>query len=112
MQGAEIGVRYIANYLKGEISDFSGYEAECKQFFGERWKRCAQIANKVYLQYSDDRIDRGVYLLQYLSTRDLIDILFYYRFQKMVGGVPRYLRYKLSTFWQQVIRLFQPSLER
>jgi digeranylgeranylglycerophospholipid reductase len=107
MQGAEIGVKHIADYLEGKITDFSSYEAECKQFFGKKWRRCAQIANKVYLQYSDDRIDRGVYFLKYLSTQDLVDILFYYRFQKMAGGMQRYLIYKLSTFWQRMMGVFQ-----
>lgn len=107
MKGAEIAVKHIKDYLSGNSTDFLAYQQECQQFFGEQWNLSDRIARKVYLEYSDRRIDQGVSYLKYLSTEEVVEILFDYRFQKVVSGLQRYLLYQRDKLWQLIKKLLR-----
>jgi flavin-dependent dehydrogenase len=104
MDGAEIAARHIEDYLNQKTNDFRGYQTEMQQHFSRQWNSSEQISRRVYLEYSDARIDRGVAYLKYLNLQDIIDILFYYKFQKYLRGFQPYLLKKLIS-WLKQIRL-------
>ncbi|MGK7934107.1 MAG: NAD(P)/FAD-dependent oxidoreductase [Microcystaceae cyanobacterium] len=106
MQGAEIAAKYIHQYLNGKINDFSAYQTESKKCFEKRWNQCDTISKKVYLDYSDRRIDQGVNYLKYLNTQDIMDILFYYKLEKVSKGLKQYLGKKLDKFKQWLFSVF------
>ena len=99
MYGAEIASKHIESYLTGKVKDFSRYPKEMLTIFTSRWNISEQLSRKVYLQYSDARIDQGVNSLKYLSTKEMLDILFHYRFEQYFKGVKTYL-------WQRISRFF------
>jgi digeranylgeranylglycerophospholipid reductase len=107
MQGAEIAVKYIDQFLKDRsnnpsnigkqnINIFSKYQQEIQTYFADKWNLSEQIGKKVYLEYSDARIDQGVSYLKYFTTEDIIDILFYYNFRKVSRGIKRAFLQKLD----------------
>jgi len=99
MYGAEIATKEIIRDLEGRVKDFSSYQREMLKVFQSRWNTSEQLSKKVYLQYSDARIDQGVNSLKYLSTEEILDILFNYRFEQYLKGVRSYL-------WKKITRLF------
>ena len=104
MAGAEIASNAIVNYLEGDSSAFGNYEKEMLKVFRTTWNASEQLSRKVYLQYSDARIDQGVKSLKYLSTNEILDILFNYRFERYLKGIRSYL-------WKKFIRLFVASAQ-
>ena len=104
MAGAEIASNAIVNYLEGDSSAFGNYGKEMLKVFRTTWNASEQLSRKVYLQYSDARIDQGVKSLKYLSTNEILDILFNYRFERYLKGIRSYL-------WKKFIRLFVASAQ-
>lgn len=109
MQGAELAAKFIHQYLDGKITDFSAYQKECKERFITRWNQCEAVGKRVYLEYSDQRIDQGVNYLKYLNTQDILDILFDYKLEKVSKGFKRYLGVKLDQIKQWIFRLLRKS---
>jgi len=91
MFGAEVASRAIDNYLKGKQQDFREYQKEMLKIFQASWNASEQLSRKVYLQYSDARIDQGVSSLKYLTTAEILDILSKYRFEQYLKGIKAYL---------------------
>jgi digeranylgeranylglycerophospholipid reductase len=100
MQGAEIATQYIEASLEGKRTDLADYPRALKQYFAPKWNLSDRLSRKVYLEYSDTRIDRGVALLKYLSTQDIIDILFYYKFDRYRKGIGGFLLGKLRRWFR------------
>jgi digeranylgeranylglycerophospholipid reductase len=95
MKGAEIATKYIQEYLKNKIDKFQAYQQEMQQYFAIKWNISDRISRRVYLEYTDDAIDKRVAALKYLSTQDLLDILFDYKFEKASKILPRYSLVKI-----------------
>lgn len=102
MKGAEIAVSHIQKYLNNQIDNFSDYEQEMKAVFKDKWNFSEKINRKVYLNYSDEKIDLGVSYFKYLKLEDVMAILFNYKFDKMYGGIYPYL---LKKFTQLTVAL-------
>lgn len=102
MKSAEVACRYLEDYLQNNHQDFRSYEAELKHYFSRRWNWSEQISRKVYLEYSDARIDQGVSYLRYLSLDDILDILFHYKFEKYTKGLKGLLFQKIQIFFQYI----------
>ena len=102
MDSAQIASEYIQEYLADRTEDFSGYQKHLHQKFKRSWDISERAANTVYLNYSDHRIDQGLAYLGTLELREVIDLLFYYRFEKITKGLRRILWRKLTGFWQQI----------
>jgi len=98
MKGAEIASRHIQAYLLGKIKNFQGYQKEMQQVFAAKWTISDRISRRVYLEYSDAKIDQRVRLLKYLTTEDLTDILFDYKFTRATQIFKRYSLKKV-TLW-------------
>jgi flavin-dependent dehydrogenase len=103
MKGAAIACSYIEEYLQGKSSNFATYQRAMQQHFQPKWSLSDRLSRRVYLEYSDTRIDRGVSYLKYLSLEDIIDILFYYKFEKYTKGLGGFLVRKLRQWWSRII---------
>jgi digeranylgeranylglycerophospholipid reductase len=99
MQSAEIAVRYIDLYLTGKTQNFDGYQQEMHQVFLKSWKLSEKLGLKKYLADSDRLVDRVVNYLRPLQLEDVVDILFYYKFELASKGLGAYL-------WRKVRRVF------
>ncbi|MDX2231115.1 MAG: NAD(P)/FAD-dependent oxidoreductase [Leptolyngbyaceae cyanobacterium bins.349] len=106
MQGADIASAHIQRFLNGQINTFQPYQAEMHQVFLKTWNLCERMARKRYLQDEDEIVDKMVTYLQPLSLEDVVQILFYYRFERLSKGLPSYLMRKLDSFLTRfVVRL-------
>jgi digeranylgeranylglycerophospholipid reductase len=104
MQGAEIACQHIQNYLNHKCmdptwADFKSYQAEMHNVFLRPWNFSEKLGKKKYLQDGDEMVDKVVTYLRPLSLEDVVDILFYYRFDKVSKGLPQYILRKLDSFW-------------
>ncbi|NUN64533.1 NAD(P)/FAD-dependent oxidoreductase [Pseudanabaena biceps] len=117
MQGAEIASKYIDLFLKNSAKDsiqnnqnsFDNYQKEMQAYFANKWNLSEQIGKKVYLEYSDARIDQGVSYLKYFTIEDMIAILFYYDFSKTSRGIKRALLQKIDELISWISSLFRSS---
>lgn len=98
MYGAEISVKYIEGYLQNKLTNFAPYQKELKEHFKTRWDISEKISRKVYLSYTDAKIDRRVAALTALSTKDLTKMLFEYKFTKAYKLFGNYLIKKIRYF--------------
>lgn len=102
MKGTEIAVKCIQKYLDHQKPSFKKYEQKMKNDFAPKWNRSEQISRRVYLEYSDKKIDQGVAYLNYLSLSDIMDILFYYKFEKFTKGFKGYLKLQISKIINKI----------
>jgi hypothetical protein len=80
-----------------------------QEYFQPKWNLSDRLSRKVYLEYSDARIDQGVSYLKYLATQDIIDILFYYKFEKYTKGLGGFLLGKLRQWWRKIFPSQKPE---
>ena len=110
MQGADIACKHIEAYLDNRIADFAAYQKEMHAVFLRSWNLSEKFGMKKYLNDCDEIVDKVVTYLQPLSLEDVVDILFFYRFEKVSKGLPQYLLRKLDSFWTRFIaQLKQPA---
>jgi len=99
MRGADIASHHIQQYLTGQSLNFQAYQAEMHRVFRKAWNRSEQLSRKRYLHDRDEVIDKMVTYLQPLSLEDVVNILFFYQFEKLSKGLPQYLARKLNSIW-------------
>jgi flavin-dependent dehydrogenase len=109
MKGAEIACQYMEEYLQGKSSSFAAYQQRMQEYFQPKWNLSDRLSRQVYLEYSDARIYQGVAYLKYLSTQDIIDILFYYKFEKYTKGLGGFLLGKLRQWWRRIFPSQKPE---
>jgi digeranylgeranylglycerophospholipid reductase len=83
MVSAEVAGRYIDGYLTGKRPDFAGYREEMHDIFWAKWKMSERLGMKKYIEDADHLVDRVVELLRPMTLAEIVDVLFYYRFEKM-----------------------------
>lgn len=102
MDGAEIAGKYIEKYLDGKISDFGDYETQMHRKFDNKWHISERLAVRKYIDdVNDELTDRTLSYLKYMKTKDVMDILFYYKFEKISRGVGGYLLRKIKGLMKQ-----------
>jgi digeranylgeranylglycerophospholipid reductase len=102
MDGAEIAGKYIQSYLEGKISDFRDYETEMHRKFDKKWNICERLAVRKYIDdVNDELTDKMISYLKYMKTEDVMDILFYYKFEKISRGLGGYLQRKIKGWIKQ-----------
>lgn len=107
MQGAAIASPYIQAYLEGKIKTFQPYQKAMQRYFGYKWKISDRISRRVYLEYSDEKFDRRVSDLKSLSTQDITDLLFNYKFEKATKLLKHYFLTKLQAYLKKIERLLK-----
>lgn len=100
MHCAEIAGKHIQKYLKGESASFQDYQKEIYQKFSRIWNLSEKIGMKRYLIESDQKINEGVSYLAPLETQEMMDILFYYKFEKLSKSLIVYLMRKIRSWWK------------
>ncbi len=101
MDGAEIAGKYIQKYLDGKISDFRDYETEMHRKFDQKWHISERLAVRKYIDDVNDVLtDKTIAYLKYMKTEDVMDILFYYKFEKISRGLGGYLWRKFQGLVQ------------
>ncbi|MGA1621205.1 MAG: NAD(P)/FAD-dependent oxidoreductase [Synechocystis sp.] len=101
MVGANIAVPFIQRYLNGDRQGFSHYEQAMKSHFSQPWQQSERLSQRVYLEFSDAKIDLGVTYLRYFNYDQVLDLLFNYRFDRIYGGITPLLLKKLAQFSQR-----------
>lgn len=104
MQSSEIAVKYIDRYLKGRVQNFEGYQQEMHQVFLKSWTLSEKLGLKKYLADSDRLVDRVVNYLRPLKLEDVVDILFYYKFEKASKGLGAYLWRELRSAFSKIFK--------
>lgn len=99
MQGADIASAHIQQFLAGKVATFQPYQEEMHQVFLRTWNLSEKLSKKRYLQDRDEILDKMVNYLQPMSLEDVVEILFYYRFERLSKGLPQYILRKLDAFW-------------
>jgi len=91
MKGAEIACQYMEEYLQGKSSNFAAYQRRMQEYFQPKWNLSARLSRKVYLKYSDARIDQGLsYLKPDRGTsklKSLCSIKYRHRLQKKISHI-------------------------
>lgn len=109
MYSSEIACKHIKDYLENKIGNFKNYKKEIQNDFIPTWHISEKSGVKVYLKYSDRAIDKGLAYLGSMKLEDVMDILFYYKFEKISKGIGRILKRKIYSFWQDVRMVFNFS---
>ena len=103
MTSAEVASGYIDEMIQGQRHDFQGYRQEMHRLFRRKWQISEKLALKMYLYNTDALIDLLVVKLNSLSLEQIVDLLFFYRFETL-------LYYRLKRFWtklsQPILRFF------
>ena len=99
MYGAKTAVKYIEAYLQNKLTNFAPYQQELKQHFAFKWNLSEKISRKVYLAYKDTKIDTRVSALTALSTKELTEMLFEYKFTLAYKVFRSYLNQKIRSFF-------------
>ena len=107
MQSADISVTYIQDYLSGQNPSFAGYQAEMHRVFLRDWTISERLGLKKYLTDSDKLVDKVVNYLRPLKLEDVVDILFYYKFEKASKGLRAYLWRKIRKELGNIVRIFR-----
>lgn len=102
MQGAEIASKHIQKYLDRQTDSFQDYQTEMHRVFLKTWNLSEKFGMKKYLQDCDEIVDKVVAYLRPLSLEDVVDILFFYRFEKVSKGLPQYFLRKLDSLWTRL----------
>ena len=107
MDGAEIAGKYIEKYLDGKISDFRDYETQMHRKFDRKWNISERLAVRKYIDdVNDELTDKMISYLKYMKTKDVMDILFDYKFEKISRGLGGYLRRKFQGLMQRLRKSF------
>ncbi|MEG4917101.1 NAD(P)/FAD-dependent oxidoreductase [Microcoleus sp. B7-D4] len=97
MDGAQIAGKYIQRYLDGKISDFRDYETEMHRKFDRKWNISERLAVRKYIDdVNDELTDKMISYLKYMKTEEVMEILFYYKFEKISRGLGGYLQRKIK----------------
>jgi digeranylgeranylglycerophospholipid reductase len=107
MQSADIASRYIGDYLAGKNLTFDGYQTEMHRVFLKDWTVSEKLGLKKYLADSDKLVDKVVNYLKPLQLEDVVDILFYYKFEKVSKGLGAYLWRKILRGLGKITRVFR-----
>ena len=112
MQGAEIASTHIQKYLDRQTDSFENYQTEMHRVFLKTWNLSEKFGMKKYLQDCDEIVDKVVTYLRPLSLEDVVDILFFYRFEKVSKGLPQYLRRKLDSLFTRIVSRWRKTTHR
>jgi digeranylgeranylglycerophospholipid reductase len=114
MLSAEVATKFIDEFLKGERRDFNGYKEEMYSIFLAKWKISEKLGLKKYIEDADTLVDKVVSYLKPMKLEDIVNILFYYEFDKISKGFGSYalrkLRSKISSLLNWMSNLFKNKI--
>jgi digeranylgeranylglycerophospholipid reductase len=107
MVSAEVAGRYIDRRLSGQAQNFDGYREEMHSIFLAKWKMSERLGMKKYLEDADSLVDRVVALLRPMSLEEIVEVLFFYRFEQVSKSAGIYVWTKLRSRIVQYLKQFK-----
>ncbi|MFY0629068.1 MAG: NAD(P)/FAD-dependent oxidoreductase [Flavobacteriaceae bacterium] len=99
MQTADLASEYVDEYLKKGSADFSKYRKRWRRKKLLKWRLSEFSARRMYSRYSDEQIENRVkFFHQKFSTDDMVQSLFNFKYNKIIGRVFQLLALKISYF--------------
>ena len=106
MEGAAIAHPYILQALQNPHSPrealWQSYQQAMLRRFKDRWLISERLGLKKYLADSDEAIDSTIRRVRHLSAQELVDILFYYKFERLTKGFNPYLLNRLYSLFKRI----------
>ena len=106
MEGAAIAHPYILQALQNPHSPhealWQSYQQAMLRRFKDRWLISERLGLKKYLADSDETIDSTIRRVRHLSAQELVDILFYYKFERLTKGFNPYLLNRLYSLFKRI----------
>lgn len=96
MMSGRMAASTIDRCLQGDTKDLSEYKSNMGRYFGNRWWLSEKIMKQIYLNKDDHRLEHIVQSFGMLSGRQLVDVVFHYRFRHLIKCLSRYAIYRLS----------------
>lgn len=116
MLSAEVACKHILARLQEpqrfKDDGFKDYERELQAIFLNKWKISERLGMKKYLEDADELVDKVVTYLAPMRLEDVVDILFYYKFERASKGMINYLIAKLQTFFRQMVHRIRRKSSR
>jgi digeranylgeranylglycerophospholipid reductase len=110
MVSAEVAGKYIDRLLSGKSQNFAGYREEMHGIFLAKWQMSERLGMKKYLEDADSLVDRVVALLKPMSLEEIVEVLFFYRFEKVSKSVGIYVWLKVRSKLSQILSAIIPRL--
>lgn len=99
MQTADLACRYIDEFLTKGTANFSNYRKIWRRKKLLKWRLSEYSGRRMYSRYSDEQIENRVkFFHQKFSTDDMVQSLFNFKYNKMIGRVFQLLALKISYF--------------
>ncbi len=96
MQTAELASEYIYDYIRKGSTDFNLYKKRWRKNKLFKWRLSEESAKRMYSRYSDEQIENRVqFFHQNLTTNQLIDNLFNFKYNQVFARIFKYLRLKI-----------------
>lgn len=99
MQTADLASEYVDEYLRKGSADFSKYRKRWRRKKLLKWRLSEFSARRMYSRYSDEQIENRVrFFSQKFSIDDMVESLFNFKYNKLIGRVFQLLALKISYF--------------
>jgi flavin-dependent dehydrogenase len=102
MESAEIAQKFIHQFLEGKTDNFDSYQQQMHSVFLNKWNISEKLANKKYTQDTDALVNKTFSYLDGMKLEDVVDILFYYRFEKVSRGLGAFILRKIRRIFASV----------
>ncbi|MBL4604600.1 MAG: NAD(P)/FAD-dependent oxidoreductase [Flavobacteriaceae bacterium] len=99
MQTANLACKYIDEYLTKGSANFSNYRRTWRRKKLLKWRLSEFSGRRMYSRYSDEQIENRVkFFYQNFTIDDMVQSLFNFKYNKVVGRVFQLLALKISYF--------------
>jgi digeranylgeranylglycerophospholipid reductase len=95
MVSGRLAAQTIQRYLKREAADLSQFERDLCHYFGQKWFIAEKLMGHLFTTKRDHLIDQSVRSFGLMSNKEIIDVIFHYRFRHTLK----------SYFWYFLSRL-------
>ncbi|MGY6529374.1 MAG: NAD(P)/FAD-dependent oxidoreductase [Cyanobacterium sp.] len=102
MESAEIAHKFIYQFLRGKKKDFNGYQKKMHSVFLKKWNISEKLAHQKYSKDADFVIEKAFSYLDGMKLEDVVDILFYYKFEKVFRGLGTFTLKKLRQLFASI----------
>lgn len=90
LRSGRMAAERIDEVLKtADMAKLLNYEEAWKHYIGKKWKLSYLFAQLVYIKLNDDQLDQMMSLWQELTSEELFDVVFEYKFENLLRMLPR-----------------------
>lgn len=88
-------------FLSGKVSTLKGYDSAMKSYFGWKWKFSEWMMRSLFTTSNDRLIDLSVKSFQKMTTKEILDVVFNYRFSRSIKSYFWYFISLLNSAFQR-----------